>query len=137
LQSNTDSKDTTAKNDGGSTSEPVREITSDNSAKEGTSREDRDDERVVGGRQSEGVQFSGGGIGGGVWEFLELMNEILHSQNTTHVTGIVAEEETSKGSEDTHEIGLDGDGGLNAGGIRRGDDRSTSHCEVVVWGWKT
>jgi hypothetical protein len=137
LQSNTNRKDTTAKNDGGSTSEPVREITSDNSAKEGTSRQDRDDERVVGRRQGEGVQFSGGGTGGGVWEFLELVDEILHSQNTTHVTGIVAEEETSKGSEDTHEVGLDGDGGLNAGGIRRGDDRSTSHCEVVVWGWKT
>jgi hypothetical protein len=57
------------------------------------------------------------------------VNEVLHSQNTTNVAGIVAKEETSKGSEDTHEVGLYGDGRLNAGGIRRGDDSSTSHDE--------
>lgn len=60
---------------------------------------------------------------------LELVDEVLHSQDTTNVTGIVAKEETSKGSKNTHQVGLDGDGGLNSGGIRRSDDSSTSHDE--------
>jgi len=71
----------------------------------------------------------GSGSSRGVWELLELMNEVLHSQNTTNITRIVAEEETSKGSENTHQVGLDGDGGLNAGGIRRGEDGSSRHDE--------
>jgi hypothetical protein len=129
LKSNTNSEDTAASNDGCSTSEPVRKITSDDSAKEGTSREDRDNQRVVGRRQGEVCGRIGGGSSRWVWQVLELVNEILHSQDTTNITGIVAEEETSKSSEDTHQVGLDGDGGLNAGGIRRSDDSSTSHDE--------
>ena len=63
-------------------------------------------------------------------------NEVWHSQNTSHPSSIVSEEDTSKCRERAHEIGLHGDWGLDATGvIRASDDASdfvSRHCVGVV-----
>ena len=58
---------------------------------------------------------------------LELMNEILHSQDTTNISGIVTEKESSEGSEHAHQVGLHSDRRLDAGRIRRGENSSPRH----------
>lgn len=48
-----------------------------------------------------------------------LADEVLHGQDTTHPAGVIAEEDTTKGSEGTYEVGPHSDGGFKARRVRR------------------
>ena len=48
-----------------------------------------------------------------------LTDEVLHGQNTTHPAGVVTEEDTTKGSKGTDQVGSHGDGSLEARRVRR------------------
>lgn len=65
---------------------------------------------------------------GGVGQASVLADEVWHSQDTTHPTGVVTEEDTTKGGKGTDEVGPHGNGGLEAGRVRRprNDDGSYS-----------
>lgn len=65
---------------------------------------------------------------GGVGQASVLADEVWHSQDTTHPTGVVTEEDTTKGGKGTDEVGPHGNGGLEARRVRRprNDDGSYS-----------
>lgn len=48
-----------------------------------------------------------------------LTNEVFHGQNTAHPAGVITEEDTTKGSKGTDQVGSYGDGGLEARRVRR------------------
>lgn len=64
LEDNTDDENEAASNDGGTTTKPVSQVTGDQSTEESTSRENRDDERLLpgGNDESVGVGSSQGGV---------------------------------------------------------------------------
>ena len=52
-----------------------------------------------------------------------LTDEVWHGQNTTHPTGVVTKEDTTKGSKGTDQVGSHGNGGFEAGCVgRAGND---------------
>lgn len=48
-----------------------------------------------------------------------LTDEVFHCQNTAHPAGVITEEDTSKGSKGTDQVGSHGDGGFEARRVRR------------------
>jgi hypothetical protein len=62
---------------------------------------------------------------------LILLDEVRHAEDTADVTRVITEEDTTKGGKGTHEIGLEGNWGLDALNVGRPrKDRSTRHgCE--------
>ncbi len=60
--------------------------------------------------------------GGGVRKTGVLADEVWHSQDTTHPSSIIPEEDTTKGGKGTDEVGPHGDGGLEARRVRRPRD---------------
>jgi hypothetical protein len=87
-------------------------VTSDESTEESTSREDRSDERQV--AALEGGSQAGGLLGEDVGLTLDEGDEDAGASDTVDVTGIVTEEDTTERGECAHEVGLPGDGSLNA-----------------------
>lgn len=62
------------------------------------------------------------------YRLLELLDEVVHSHNTVDISGVISEEDTSKSSKGTHEIGPEGDGGLDTPRVsRRHHDTTTGH----------
>ena len=51
------------------------------------------------------------------YQMFKGLNEVVHTKDTANVSGVIAKEDTSKGSEGTHQVGPDGDRGLDAHGI--------------------
>ena len=132
LEANADDEDATTDDDGSPTTGKVGDITGHKSTKEGTGREDGDNERLLPGRESE-ASFVGAALGIfgviGILAGVEV-DEKVHAQDAIDVARVIAEEDTSKGSKGTHKIGFDGDGGLNAASVRRSDQaRSARHDE--------
>ena len=69
-----------------------------------------------------------------------MLYQVVHAEDTIDIAGIIAEEDTTKGSKSTHHIGLEGDGGLNAAGVGGGDEAYTSSrhdggCVASVMRW--
>ena len=64
------------------------------------------------------------------YEVLKSGDEVLHAQDTGDVSGIITEEDTTKGSKGTHQVSPDGDGGLQTSLLdivpRGGSDDSTT-----------
>jgi hypothetical protein len=82
---------------------------------------------VVAGSYSRSVEVSGCQIKF-THETLILLNEVVHSQNTGDITRVISEEDTTKGSKGTHQVGLECDRSLDTHGVRRrGDDSTTRH----------
>jgi hypothetical protein len=82
---------------------------------------------VVAGSYSWSVEVSGSQIKF-THEILKLLNEVVHSQNTGNITRVISEEDTTKGSKGTHQVGLECDRSLDTHGVRRrGDDSTTRH----------
>lgn len=113
LDDNTDGVDDTAGDDSPLATNHVGAVTGDDSAKEGTGGEDRDDERLV-------------GVGEGLLtRALDGLDEDGVAVDTVDVTGVVTEEDTTKRGKGAHHVGLPGDGGLDGldrlGGVEGGD----------------
>lgn len=53
-------------------------------------------------------------------------NEVRRGLEFSELTGIISEEDTTKGSEGTDQIGLDGDGRFDAGHVGGARDNNTS-----------
>lgn len=66
----------------------------------------------------------------GTYQVLKGRDEVVHTQDTVDVSRIVTEEDTTKGRKGTHEVGLEGDGGLDAQGVdgAPGGGGTTRHC---------
>lgn len=110
LENDTNGEDTAASNDGKTTTEPVGKSTGDKSTEEGTGREDRDDEGGV-----RGGDVIAGRIGLGDLNWVtKVPLDISSTEDTVDVSRVETEEDTSKGSESAHEVGLEGDRRLNA-----------------------
>lgn len=101
LDDNTKHVDGTTDDDSPLTADPVGDITGSDGTEEGTGREDGGDEGQV-------VLTQLGGT-----DTLDGLDEDLGAVDTVDVTGVVTEEDTTKGGEGAHEVGLPGDGGLN------------------------
>lgn len=119
LNNNTDGVDDAAHDDSPLATNPVGHVTGDESAKEGTAGQDRDDERGVGvaERLSVGTLYS--------------LVEDGRGGDTVDVTGIVTEEDTTEGGESAEEVGLPGDGGLNGLDILRGVEGDVLLAELA------
>lgn len=50
----------------------------------------------------------------------KFLDEITHAHDTVDITGIITEEDTTKGCKGTHHIRLEGDGCLHSRGIGEG-----------------
>ena len=61
-----------------------------------------------------------------------LSNDIVHTLDTIDVAGVIAEEDTTKGSKSAHEIGLVGNGRLNTICVRRGGQHDLRHDEGLT-----
>lgn len=67
---------------------------------------------------------------------LEGLDKVIHTDNTTNVSRIVSEEDTTKGGECTHQVSLESDGSLDAQGVDPacgGRTCTTSHWSEIVW----
>lgn len=114
LDDDTNHVDEAAENDSPLAAHEVGEVAGDESAKEGTARQDGDDERRVG-----LGHLGGGGI--------QSLDEDLGTEHTVDVTGVVAEEDATERGKGADEVGLPGDGSLDAldvlGGSQAADVR--------------
>ena len=110
LNDATDSVDGAADNDGPLAADPVGEVTGDESTEESTARQDGDDQGLV--RTAES-----GGTG-----TLDSGDENAGARDTIDVTGVITEEDTTKGGKGAHEIGLPSDGSLDVLDIDGGSE---------------
>lgn len=112
LKNNTNDEDEAASDDSSTATEPISEVTSDQSTKEGSSGENRDDEGLSGrgNHESGGTRFAHRQV-------FEGRDEVVHTDDTRDVTRVITEEDTTKGSESTHQVSLEGDGGLDASSV--------------------
>lgn len=51
------------------------------------------------------------------YQVLEGRDEEIHTEDTGDVSRVITEEDTTEGSEGTHQVSLDGDGGLDASSV--------------------
>lgn len=137
LQDSTNGEDAASHDNGWATTNEIGDVTSSDGTEEGTAGQNRSHERLITGSNVEGgiVQFVGvrGGVfaedGDGVGQAGVLTDEVRHGEHTSHPSGIISEEDSSEGREGTHEVCLDGHGGLDTLGIGRAtDDSIARHC---------
>ncbi len=128
LQNTADGEDEAAHDDGHATTDKVGNITSNDGSKEGTGRQNGGGQRLVAGGQMEGllVGIVVGHLGVGVGETGVLANKVRHTEDTSHPSSVITEEDTSKRSKGAHQVGLDGDGGLDTRGIGGPRDHHSS-----------
>ena len=123
----TDDVDCAACDDSPFATNDVRDVASSNSAKEGTTREDRHDEGLVRGRES-----------GRSWAF-DAFVELSKAIDTVDVSRIIAKENTAKRRERAKEVRLPGHGSLNAIDIASGSEGSAAghDCGCMFSRWMT
>ena len=109
LEDDTNDEDGAARDDGRSTTEPVRQITGDERTEEGSGRQDRGDEGLLGRGQGEGCRIVLDVLGVGVEAGVEL-DEVGHAHDTADISRVVAEENTAKGGKGAHHVTLGIDG---------------------------
>jgi hypothetical protein len=120
VRKTTDSFDTSLTNDVDNTAHDnsplaandVGHVTSDEGTEEGTSRQDRGDQRQVAAGQ--GRTVAGSDLSVNELITLDESDEDLGAGDTVDVTGVVTEEDTTKGGESAHQVGLPGNGSLDA-----------------------
>lgn len=97
------------------TTDSVGDITGDESAKEGTSGENRSDQRKP-------LALEGGSAAA-----FDEIDEDFGSGHTVDVTRVVTEENTTERGESANEVGLEGDRRLDAIHIAGGSETRTRH----------
>ncbi len=142
----TNSEDQASEDNGQSATNEISQVTGDDSTEEGTSREDGCNERLVGGLDAEMIMLVGDnfGISGsetreddiGIFGASVLLDEVVHTKDTSHPAGIITKEDTTKGSKGNNQVGPDGNGCLNTvdiGSARNGNDSTSRHgCGIEV-----
>jgi len=136
LEDTSDGEDGAAQDDGQAATDEVGNITSGDGTKESAGGQDGGHEGLVRGWDDElllvGLVLGGGDVGESILRIFETgveTDEVWHSQDTTHPSGIITKEDTTEGGEGTHEVCLDGHGGLDTRGIGGAlDDQSACHC---------
>ena len=58
----------------------------------------------------------------GVFGSSVLLDEVVHVEDTTHPTGIISEEDTTKGCKGNNQVGTNGNGSLDTVDIGRAGD---------------
>ena len=96
------------------TNSPISQISSNQGAKESSSRKNTGNQTLLPSGQGESLFDSFAGIVGGDWDAGEQVDEVGHAHDTRNVAGVETEEDTAKGCEGAHQVGFDGDGRLNA-----------------------
>lgn len=129
LKDTSNTKDYTTSDNGPSTTDEVRNITSDNGSKKRASGEDRSGQRLVPGADDKVLR--GRGV---AWVRIRKMgvlsNEIRHGQDARHPTSIIPEEDPAECCKSAHEICLDCDRSFDTRRVgRAGDDYAPSHDE--------
>jgi hypothetical protein len=109
----TNDVDNATSDDGPLATNDVGGVTSDESTEESTGREDGGDERQVAALEG-GSGCASGKLSGNVGLTLDEGDEDAGASDTVDVTGIVTEEDTTERGEGAHEVGLPGDGSLDA-----------------------
>lgn len=110
LQDDTNVEHDTANDDYGTTTEEVGQVTGHDGTEESTGRQDRGDQGLLPGGKGE---FSRAFFEVGLPQIGELLDEVLHAHNTVDITRVITEEDTTERGKGAHEIGLEGDGGLD------------------------
>ena len=111
LEDATNGENATAGNDGGSASDEVGDVTGDEGAEKGPAGQNGRGQRLIACWQMK--SFDGSGVRGvRVRQASVLTNEVFHGQNAAHPSGVVTEEDTTKGRKGADEVGPKGDGGL-------------------------
>jgi hypothetical protein len=108
----TNDVDNAASDDGPLATNDIGSVTGDEGTEEGTGREDRSDERQV--ATGEGGSAASCDLGGDVGFALDQSDENLGASDTVDVSGIVTEEDTTERGKGAHQVGLPGDGSLDA-----------------------
>lgn len=98
----TDSVDTATSDDSPLATDDVGNVTSDDRTKESTSRENRSDQREPATSKLLGARA------------FDQLDENRGGSDTVDVAGVVAEEDTTERGEGAHEVGLPGNGSLDA-----------------------
>ena len=130
LEDDTDDEHKAPEDDGGPAAKEVGQITRYDGAKECTGRQDGGDQGLIGRGQREGGHGGGGCIGRGIWDAGDQTDEVGHALHPADVSGVEAEEDTPKGGEGTHEVGLGGHRRLDAVDVRRRHhNRASRHDE--------
>jgi hypothetical protein len=140
LENAANDEDEASKNDSHAATDEVGKITSDDSSEEGTGGKNGSGQGLMRLGNNEGGLAVGldlsavfrhaGEFDLGVLLSGILLDEVVHSKDTSHPTSVIPEEDTTKGGKGDNQVGPDGDGRLNARDIvraRNGDDSSTWH----------
>ena len=81
--------------------------------------------------------FHRGCIGGvWVWHAGIEADEVFHPKDAAHVARVIPEEDATKGSKRTYQVGLDSDWGFNTVGVgcaRDNDCSSSRHFDFAAW----
>ena len=142
LENAADEENYAASNDGGTATDPVREISSDDGSEKGTAGEDGDEQRLLGRADDEDVRGIVGGRGVGirtfwtavgVWKAGVLVDHVRHGQDAIDPARVIAEEDATEGSKGAHEVCLYRHGRFDARRVGGGDDAcSTRHDEGLL-----
>lgn len=101
LKNDTNDENDTSENNGEATTEEIREVTSNQGSEEGTSRKNGDNKgrfRRLKGSSSRSINH---------------VDKVLHTLDTTDVTRVITEENTTERSKDAHGVCSPGDGSFN------------------------
>lgn len=109
MKNDTNNENNTTKNNGGSATKGIGNVTGNDSTDKCTSRENRDDEGGVGRAKSR------------LSRAFNHVDEVFHALNTTDITRIITKEHTTKGGKDAHSIGSPGDRGFDTIKVVIGD----------------
>ena len=127
MEDDTDDEDEAPRNDGGSSTEPVSEIASDDGTEECTSRENRRNEGLLPIREGESVLLCVCRVGREVRKALVEVDEVLHAHDSGNISRVVAKEDTTKRGKGAHEVRLDRHRGLNPVHVRGCDKIMACH----------
>ena len=110
LDDDTNGEYTATSNDGSTTTDPVGKSTREDGTEERTGGQDGNDERLV----VRCELISGSMLDEVRGVRTKVVDEVVCAENTVDVSGVVTEQDTSKSSKGTHEVGPEGDRGLGA-----------------------
>ena len=126
FQDTANGEDEATCDDGESPTNEIGDVTGDDGAEERTGGQDGCGERLVTSGEME-IRDGDFVVGVRIGKTGVLADEVPHGQNASHPARVISKEDATKGGKSAHEIGLDGDGGLDTfsiGGPR--DDHGSS-----------
>jgi hypothetical protein len=142
LKDTADTEDGTSENDGETTANEVGKITGNDGTEESTGRQDGGDERLVrGGDRKLLVAIvdnqrvlgtEAGELDVGVFVASVLLDEVVHVEDTSHPTSVIAEEDTTESCKGNNQVGSKGNWGFDTADIScagNWDNTAAGHLE--------